>query len=132
MRLLVCTLAMLLLSNAALGQTTQFASGNNSISITTGNTFQLIAPARQSMRSLTVQNNNSADNCWIDVTGAVATGAALSSNITTAGGATITAQKGSILLGPGQSYSRYYPYLPLGPINGTCATAGDSIYVDWQ
>ena len=55
----------------------------------------------------------------------------LSTSVTTGNGTT-TAQQASILLTPSSSYQRYFPYLPRGPIVVTCATTGDSIYVDTQ
>ena len=87
---------------------------NKSATIAAGNTFQTILPAA-SPWSLTIQNNNTnSDNCWIFIGSG-------------------TASKGaSILLGPGGSYGRYYPYVPSDVIQGTCATTSDTLYVDTQ
>lgn len=90
---------------------------NVSIVITAGNTFQqllaaLVPPAQR--RSLTIQNNNAADNCWIFV-----------------GAGTATAEI-SILLLPGGSYTRYFPYVPSDVIQATCATTSSTIYADIQ
>lgn len=90
---------------------------NLSIVITTGNTFQqamaaLVPPAPR--RSLTMQNNNIAGNCWIFVG---------------AGSATVGT---SILLLPGGSYTRYFPYVPADVIQATCDTTSNTIYIDVQ
>lgn len=99
-------------------QTVQAVTVNGSIVIATGNTFQtalaaVVSPAIR--RSLTIQNNNLTDNCWIFI------------------GATVSATKGtSIFLTPGGSYTRYYPYLPSDNIAATCATTSSTLYVDTQ
>jgi hypothetical protein len=89
--------------------------------ITTGNTFQTIMAAmgdNESRNSLTIQNNNttSTDNCWIVV-----------------GGTLGSATKGTaILLIPGASYTRYYPFVPSDAIHATCVTSANTIYADTQ
>jgi hypothetical protein len=95
------------------------ATTNGSISITAGNTFQQalaalgLPPAQR--RSLTIENNNASDSCWIYI------------------GATASATKAiSILLLPGGSYTRYYPYVPSDNIAATCATTADTMYIDTQ
>lgn len=90
---------------------------NGSTTITTGNTFQtvlaaLVPPALR--RSLTVENNNATDSCWIYVGSGSATKAA------------------AILLTAGGSYTRYYPYVPSDAIQATCATSNDTLYIDTQ
>ena len=135
MRALLALAALLVVGPAAAqqGQISQLPTFNKSILITTGNTFQVISTAGQAMRSLTIQNNNAgADNCWIEVSGTVTAGMTTSSAVTIPGKPASTAAKVSILLGPGLTYSRYQVHSPTGPIVGTCATTGDSIYVDWQ
>jgi hypothetical protein len=102
---------------------------NKSVSITTGNTYQQIEGTNTARRVLEVENNNASDNCYLEVTGAVAVGNTTSTNVTV-NGATITSAKASILLLPGGSYNRYYPYVPSGPIVVTCASGGDSVYAD--
>jgi hypothetical protein len=93
---------------------------NRSVSITTGGTFQQILAATPNTRdtlyqSLTIQNNQTTtDNCWIHI-----------------GGGTVN-QSTSILLAPGQAYTRYFPYTPSDAIQGTCTTNGDKLYVDTQ
>lgn len=98
-----------------------FPTTNASVVITTGNTFQtvlaIVSPTA-GRRSLTIQNNNATDSCWISFGVGV-----------TAGNAT----KGkSILLLAGQSYTRYFPYVPSDEIEATCATTSDTLYVDSQ
>lgn len=99
---------------------TDAATTNSAATITAGNTFQQVlaalgvSPAIR--RSLTIENNNTnGDNCWVFI------------------GATASATKGtSILLTPGGSYTRYYPYVPSDNIAATCATTSDTLYVDSQ
>jgi hypothetical protein len=129
--ILLAMLAAILPAQAQ--QASQLASTNQSILITTANTYQAITVTNQPMRSLTIQNNNTtADNCFIGITGLVAAGMTTTTPVTPPNLPATTAIRASILLQPGQSYSRYWPHIPLGPIVGTCAVAGDSIYVDWQ
>lgn len=90
---------------------------NNSVSITTGNTFQTVRNAEPRW-SITIQNNNSTDNCWISFCSGVTAGNASKAK--------------SIVLLPGGSWSRYYPYVPSDEIEGTCASNGDTLYVDTQ
>lgn len=104
----------------ARAQVTDAATTNASVSITAGNTFQSVLAAVGAppaiRRSLTVQNNNTnADNCWVFP------------------GPNASATKAtSILLAPGASYTRYYPYVPSDNISATCATTADTLYVDTQ
>ena len=90
---------------------------NGSVTVATGNTYQVLLTANQRW-SVTIQNNNTTDSCWIQfgvgVTAANATKAK------------------SIVLLPGGSWQRYYPYVPSDEIEGTCTTTSDTIYVDTQ
>lgn len=100
--------------------TTQPCPGNKittnaSVVIAAANTFQPILAANAGKASLTIQNNNASDSCWIEI------GTALS----------IT-EGHSILLLAGQAYTRYFPYLPADAIQGTCASNSDTMYVDTQ
>lgn len=99
-------------------QSTIVPTTNSSAAIATGNTFQtLLAAVTNSLnrRSLTVVNNNTnTDSCWLFIGAAAATKAT------------------SILLLPGGSYTRYYPYVPSDAIQATCTTTADTIYVDIQ
>lgn len=94
---------------------------NSSVVITTGATFQPVLASiigtttaiTTQRQSLTIQNNNTnTDNCWIFI-----------------GSGTATAAK-SIILAPGQAYTRYWPFVPSDAIQATCTTANDTLYVD--
>ena len=102
------------------GQAQYRATVNASAVIATGNSFQTVlsavngglsSPARQ---SLTIENNNASDNCWIFI-----------------GSGSPTEAK-SILLLPGGSYTRYWPYVPSDVIQATCANNSETLYVDTQ
>lgn len=98
---------------------TPAATVNGSVVITAGNTFQTILAALgappAARRSITIQNNQTTtDNCWIFIGSGAATKGA------------------SILLTPGGSYQRYYPYVPSDAIQATCTTTSDTLYVDTQ
>jgi hypothetical protein len=92
---------------------------NAATTITTGNTFQQILPAvapTARRQSLTIQNNNTSDSCWIYI-----------------GAGTPTEGKSIILdTTHGTSYTRFYPYVPADAIQATCASSSDTIYVDTQ
>lgn len=131
-RLLMAALAALF-SLPALAQQMPLNLGtvNSFVTITTGNTYQNVLAAnpttdKNKRKSLTIQNNNttSTDNCWI----AFGTRAVGGTQVTAA-----NAVKGeSILLIPGQSFTRYYPYIPSDLIVGTCVSNGNTLYVDVQ
>lgn len=109
-------LAVLLSAAAAFAQTNA-ATTNASAVITTGNTFQTVLAAVVTgtvRRSLTIQNNNATNSCWVFVG---------------SGGAT---KATSILLLAGGAYTRYYPYVPSDAIQATCASNSDTLYVDTQ
>jgi len=124
-RLLLVT-ALMLCAPYAMAQSAVPANGypppnlstvNSSATIVTGGAFQSVMSAvgtGRSRRSLTIQNNNSADTCWVFV-----------------GSGTASAAK-SIALAPGQAYTRYFPYVPNDQIQATCATTSDTLYVDHQ
>lgn len=110
-----------LLASPAFGQDRSQMLGtvNSSAVIAAGNTFQTVSAAVTAAtrrNSLTIQNNNAADNCWIVIAGAL-------------GSAT---KATAILLLPGGSYTRYYPYVPSDAIHATCASTSDTLYVDTQ
>lgn len=94
------------------------ATVNSSVTITAGNTFQQVLPSNYGTttqrQSLTVQNNNtSTDNCWVFF------------------GSTASATKAtSIVLGPAQALTRYWPYVPSDAVQVTCASSNDTMYVD--
>jgi hypothetical protein len=116
---------------SGLAQAQSFSSDlptiNGSVTIATGNTFQQILVATtftvdQARKSLTIQNNNTSDNCWITF-GAIGGVAITASNAT---------KTQSILLVPGGSYQRYFPYVPSDAIIGTCASNSDTLYIEVQ
>src|SRR6185437_5895153 len=91
---------------------------NASVTIATGNTFQTVLSAMGATtqrQALTIQNNNTnTDNCWVFI-----------------GSGSATEAK-SIILAPGQAYTRYWPYAPSDAIQATCATTSDTLYADVQ
>ena len=90
------------------------ASVNGSVAITLGATCQTVLAAA-GHKSLTIENNNTnGDNCWVFLGSGSATKAT------------------AILLLPGGSYTRYYPYVPSDAIQATCTTTADTLYVDTQ
>lgn len=127
MKKLLLTLVLLLAGVPALAQQApqNRTTVNGSVVIATGNTFQKIldAVAQPGRRmALTIQNNNATDSCWISF-------GSYSGTTITAGNAT----KGrSILLLPGGSYTRYYPFVPSDEIEATCARDSDTLYVELQ
>ena len=64
-------------ASRAHAQSIPAATTNGSISITTGNTFQQVLGALgappAARRSLTIENNNSTDSCWLFIGGGSAT-----------------------------------------------------------
>lgn len=124
---------VLALSIPAYAQSVPAVTTNNSAKITSGNTFQQLLAASTTRRSLTIQNNNASDACYLIIgTTQVAPGTtSLSTNITINGN-TVTAQQAAIVLAAGIPYQRYFPYIPADIIYVTCATTGDSVYVDTQ
>lgn len=87
---------------------------NHSATIATGNTFQTVLTGSKALNSLTIENNNATDSCWLYIGSGSATKAA------------------SILLLAGGSYTRYEPFVPSDNIQATCATTADTLYVDTQ
>jgi hypothetical protein len=113
----VALLALALSGPVVFAQTIVASTTNGSVVITTGNTFQTILGAitqNNQRRSLTIENNNAADSCWLFIGSGTPTKAT------------------SILLTAGQLYVRYYPYIPSDAIQATCATTSDTLYVDFQ
>jgi hypothetical protein len=105
---------LLLLSSFAQAQSPR-TTQNMSVAITLGATFQTILTTAQVRIQITIQNNNTTtDNCWVHI-----------------GPGTPTTAN-SILLTPGQAYTRYYPYIPSDAIQATCATTNNTLYVDIQ
>lgn len=117
-KLLLSGVMLLGLMGAALADNTpgQATTIDHSITVATANTFQTIlgvnAYPTLPRLALTIENNNITGNCWIFLHSTVATKAL------------------SILLSPGQPYTRYFPYVPADAIQGTCDTNGNTLYVD--
>lgn len=111
-----------LYSNAQVQEVYNWPTYVQTVTISVGNTYQTILTpvpiGGVARRSVTIQNNNtSADSCWIYI------------------GSLASATKAtSIILDSnhGSAYTRYYPFAPSDQINATCATGGDSLYVDFQ
>ena len=110
---------------------TAIPSVNLSAKITTGLTYQQLLPKDDTRKALTIQNNNTTDNCEI-IFGSPFLAADTTATSRTVNGTSLTALQASIVLTPGQSLTRYYPHLPSDIILGTCTTTGDSIYLDVQ
>lgn len=87
---------------------------NSSVTIATGNTFQTVLAASGTRSSLTIENNNASDSCWVFI------------------GAGSAAKATSILLTSGGSYQRYFPFVPADAIQATCASTSDTLYLDFQ
>ena len=130
MRRTLAALAFLLLAVPAFGQGNpqtpapafSGAPVNRSTLITavviaSGNAFQTVMAAQNSTiqrQALTIENNNASDSCWIFPGSGTPTKAT------------------SILLLPGGSYTRYWPFVPSDAIQATCANTSDTLYVDNQ
>lgn len=124
-RILAASLFLALSCLGAMAQTVAQTT-NGSVVIATGNTFQMALAAvtqTNQRRSLTIENNNATDSCWITF-GALANG----TKITAAN----ASKANSILLIPGGSLTRYYPYVPNDEIEATCAANSDTLYIDTQ
>jgi|HubBroStandDraft_2_1064218.scaffolds.fasta_scaffold00132_10 hypothetical protein len=100
------------------GTTLNRSTVNTPTTITTANTFQQILPSilgtTTQRQALTIENNNASDNCWLFIGSGTATKAI------------------SMLLLPGGSYTRYWPYVPSDAFQATCASNSDTLYVDNQ
>lgn len=114
-RLLSFLLALVLGASGAYAQSRPINAPTlpGSVVITTGNTFQTVLTAKN-RQSLTIQNNNATDSCWVFI------------------GAGSATKGTSILLLAGGSYTRYFPFIPNDAIQATCASNSDTLYVDTQ
>lgn len=131
MRLIALCLAFLLSITAAAAQSSMAPTAPLPVNITLGNTYQLLMPAGTNRRSLTIQNNNAADSCYVLIGGPWVAGDTTATS-RTVNGASLTAAKASLLLLAGGAYTRYEPYIPSDQILVTCATTNSSIYADVQ
>lgn len=121
-RLAACLAILAIGLSSASAQPFGRTTSNQSAVITMGNTFQTILAAGN-RNSLTIQNNNATDSCWI------AFGTRTNGTAITAGTAT---KAESILLLAGGAYTRYWPFIPTDAIQATCASNSDSLYIDIQ
>jgi hypothetical protein len=116
--ILACGMSSAIGQTPVAGTATNRATLNTATTITTGNTFQQILPSilgtSTQRQALTIENNNASDNCWLFIGSGTATKAI------------------SILLLPGGSYTRYWPYVPSDALQATCASNSDTLYVDNQ
>lgn len=113
-----------------------------SVTITTGLTYQqvLATISAPSLRqSLTIQNNqiSGTDVCYLlfgdaNIKSQVTPGTTTTSTNLTINAATVAAGGASLILNPGQTYTRFYPLVPNDAFYVTCSTTGDSVYVDTQ
>jgi hypothetical protein len=74
--------------------------------------------ASTSRMSLTIQNNNS-----------ISTGTEYCYIFVGSGSASLAT---AIILAPGGSYQRYFPFIPSDTIQATCTTTSDTLYIDTQ
>jgi hypothetical protein len=114
-------IATILLGSTAFAQSQTPApqpESGNLVTIATGNKFQQIVPSNSTgtdRRALTIQNNASnGDNCWVYV------------------GSDKASKDGSVVLAPGKSYDRYWPFVPSDTIQATCASSSDNLYVEYK
>jgi len=114
-------IATILLGSTAFAQSQTPApqpESGNLVTIATGNKFQQIVPSNSTGTdrwALTIQNNASnGDNCWVYV------------------GSDKASKDGSVVLAPGKSYDRYWPFVPSDTIQATCASSSDNLYVEYK
>ncbi len=95
------------------------ASIKTSVTIVTGNKFQIILPENDTgkdRRALVIDNNNTnGDSCWIFV----GTGRA-------------SQEKSDKVLAPGGQYVRYWPFVPSDEVQATCASSADTLSVEYR
>jgi hypothetical protein len=100
------------------GEAINRSTVNVPVVITTGATFQTILASNfgtlTPRQSLTIENNNASDNCWLYI------------------GAGTPTKALSMLLKTGGSYTRYWPFVPSDAIQATCDNTNDTMYLDYQ
>jgi len=115
---LVCAIVAASAQTTVSGTPLNRSTVNTPTTIATGNTFQQILPSiagtSTQRQALTIENNNASDNCWLFIGSGTATKAI------------------SMILLPGGSYTRYWPYVPSDAFQATCASNSDTLYVDNQ
>lgn len=134
---LILGLLFALLATTANAQISAIPTTNNTILVITGNTLQVVLAANRNRNSLTIQNNNVGDSCFlifadVNVLSQITPGTTTLASTITINGVSVTVKQAAIVLTAGTPYQRYYPHMPSDVIFGTCATAGDSLYVDTQ
>lgn len=103
--------------------------------IATGGTFQqILGPAGpgSDRHSITFQNNNKADSCYLIPMAANSPwvpGDTLAS-AKVVNGVSLTGAQQAIYLSSGGAYTRYYLVIPSDGFLATCDSGGDSIYAD--
>jgi len=114
-------IASILLGSATLAQSQTpepQAPTGNLVTILIGNKFQQVVPPNKGdteRRALTIQNNGSnSDNCWVYI------------------GSDKASKDNSIVLAPGKSYTRYWPFVSSDGIQATCASSSDTLYVEYK
>jgi hypothetical protein len=91
------------------------ASTQSSVTITTGNTFQVVLAPSAARRTLRISNNNTnGDSCWVFV------------------GSGRASKEASYPVLPGEEYVRYWPFAPSDAIQATCASSSDTLDVEYQ
>lgn len=129
----IITACALLASAPALAQWLPFPgypARNGSVTIATELTYQNV-PLPNHV-TVTIENNNKTDYCWIEITGLVVAGDTTATSVNTLNQIGVPAAKASIMLSPGGgSYGRY-TFVPQGNVVATCEGAGDGLYVDTQ
>jgi hypothetical protein len=112
----VASLAIALLLGSAAFAQTRAAATNTVVTIDIGNKFQqVLASSGTERRMLRISNNNTnGDSCWVFV------------------GSGAASKESSYELPPGEQYLRYPPFVSSDAILATCASASDTLDVEYQ
>jgi hypothetical protein len=105
------------LSNSHIGACAP--SDHCAVTILTANKFQQVLTANKAnapeRRTVTIENNNSnGDSCWVYV------------------GSDSASKGGSQELTAGETYVRYWPFVPPDGIQATCASSSDTLNIEYQ
>ena len=110
-------IALILLGSRSFAQTTtpQEPTGS-AVTIEIANKFQQVVPATGAKRkALTIKNNNTNnDSCWVFI------------------GSGRASKDDSVVLAPGATYVRYWPFASSDAIQATCASSSDTLLVEYQ
>ena len=89
------------------------------VTIVTKNKFQQLLPENttgKDRRALIIKNTNTnGDTCWVFV-----------------GAGRASKEKSDQVLGPGEEYVQYWPFVPSDEVQATCASTSDSLSVEYQ